>query len=89
MIQMQVAVETGNDSLKDFANVAGVTTEEFKAMWNADPAGAIEAFIVGLSRMDEQGVSAIVTLQEMGLTEVRLRDTLMPLSARPRYKTSP
>ena len=77
MIQMQVAVETGNDSLKDFANVAGVTTEEFKAMWNADPAGAIEAFIVGLSKMDEQGVSAIVTLQEMGLTEVRLRDTLM------------
>ena len=77
MIQMQVAVETGNDSLKDFANVAGVTTEEFKALWNADPAGAIEAFIVGLSKMDEQGVSAIVTLQEMGLTEVRLRDTLM------------
>lgn len=77
MIQMQVAVETGSDALKDFANVAGVTTEEFKAMWNADPAGAIEAFIVGLSRMDEQGVSAIVTLQEMGLTEVRLRDTLM------------
>lgn len=77
MIQMQVAVETGNDSLKDFANVAGVTTEEFKAMWNADPAGVIEAFIVGLSKMDEQGVSAIVTLQEMGLTEVRLRDTLM------------
>ena len=77
MIQMQVAVETGNDSLKDFANVAGVTTDEFKAMWNADPAGAIEAFIVGLSKMDEQGVSAIVTLQEMGLTEVRLRDTLM------------
>lgn len=77
MIQMQVAVETGSDALKDFANVAGVTTDEFKAMWNADPAGAIEAFIVGLSRMDEQGVSAIVTLQEMGLTEVRLRDTLM------------
>ena len=27
--------------------------------------------------MDEQGVSSIVTLQEMGFTEVRLRDTLM------------
>lgn len=77
MIQMQVAVETGNDALKDFAKVAGMTTDEFKAMWKSDPAGAIEAFIVGLSKMDEQGISAIATLEEMGLTEVRLRDTLL------------
>ena len=77
MIQMQVAVETGNDSLKDFAKVAGMTTDEFKAMWKSDPAGAIEAFIVGLSKMDEQGISAIATLEEMGLSEVRLRDTLL------------
>lgn len=77
MIQMQVAVETGNDSLKDFAKVAGMTTDEFKAMWKSNPAGAIEAFIVGLSKMDEQGISAIATLEEMGLTEVRLRDTLL------------
>ena len=77
MIQMQVAVETGNDSLKDFAKVAGMTTDEFKAMWKSDPAGAIEAFIVGLSKMDEQGISAIAILEEMGLTEVRLRDTLL------------
>ena len=77
MIQMQVAVETGNESLTDFARVAGLSEQAFVEMWNANPAGAIEAFIVGLSQMDEQGVSAIVTLQEMGLTEVRLRDTLM------------
>lgn len=77
MIEMQVAVETNGKSLKDFARVAGLTTEEFKALWNSDPAGAIEKFIVGLSQMDEQGVSSIVTLQEMGFTEVRLRDTLM------------
>ena len=77
VIQMQVAVETGNASLKDFARVAGVTTEEFRALWQSDPAGAIEKFIVGLAQMDEQGVSSIVTLQEMGFTEVRLRDTLM------------
>src|SRR5699024_2354400 len=70
-------VETGNESLTDFARVAGLSEQAFVEMWNANPAGAIEAFIVGLSQMDEQGVSAIVTLQEMGLTEVRLRDTLM------------
>ena len=77
MIQMQVAVETGDDSLADFARVAGLTAEEFSALWKADPSGAIEKFIVGLSKMDEQGISSIVTLQEMGFKEVRLRDTLL------------
>ena len=32
MIEMQVAVETNGKSLKDFARVAGLTTEEFKAL---------------------------------------------------------
>ena len=77
MIMMQVAVETGNDSLADFARVSGLTKKAFKDLWNSNPAGAIEAFIVGLSKMDEQGVSSIATLEEMGLKEVRLRDTLM------------
>ncbi len=77
MIQMQVAVETGNDSLKDFAKVSGMTTDAFKTLWKSDPSAAIQAFIVGLSKMDEQGISAIATLQDMGFTEVRLRDTLL------------
>lgn len=77
MIEMQVAVETGGDSLDDFARVSGLTRKEFQALWESDPAGAIQQFIIGLSKMDEEGVSSIVTLQEMGFTEVRLRDTLM------------
>jgi TP901 family phage tail tape measure protein len=77
MIQMQVAVETGNDSLSDFAKVSGMTRDAFSALWKTDPSAAIQAFIVGLSQMDEQGVSSIVTLEEMGFSEVRLRDTLM------------
>ena len=77
MTRMQVAVETGDDSLEDFARVSQMTSEQFVQAWQRSPAEAIQAFIVGLSQMDEQGVSAIVTLQEMGLTEVRLRDTLL------------
>ena len=57
--------------------MSGLTKQAFKDLWNSNPAGAIESFIVGLSRMDEQGVSSIATLEEMGLKEVRLRDTLM------------
>lgn len=77
MVAMQVAVETGNDSLKDFADVSGMTVKAFTELWKSNPASAIESFITGLSRMNEEGISSIVTLQEMGFTEIRLRDTLL------------
>ena len=77
LIKMEVAAETGGEALNDFAKVAGMTAKQFKALWDADPAAAFQAFIVGLSKMDEEGASAIVTLQDMEIKEVRLRDTLM------------
>lgn len=77
MIQMQVAVETGGDALKDFAKVSGMTEKQFQQLWKTDPSAAIQAFIVGLSKMDEEGISAISTLEDMGFKEVRLRDTLL------------
>ena len=80
MINMQVAVETGDKSLKDFADVAGMTVDAFVALWKSNPADAVESFIVGLSKMNEEGISSIVMLEEMGFSEVRLRDTLLRAS---------
>jgi len=77
MVQMQLAAETGKNGLSDFAKVSGMTSSEFREAWKTDAASAIQAFIVGLSKMDESGISAIATLQDMGITEVRLRDTLL------------
>jgi hypothetical protein len=54
-----------------------MTASEFQQAWKTDAASAIQAFIVGLSKMDESGIIAIATLQDMGITEVRLRDTLL------------
>ena len=77
MVNIQLATEKGGDSLEGFANVAGLTSDAFTSMFKSDPSLAIQAFIVGLSKMDEQGISAIKTLDDMGLSEVRLRDTLL------------
>lgn len=77
MIGMQLAVETGKNGLEDYAKVAGMSAKEFQQKWKEDAAGAIQAFIVGLSRMNEEGVSTIKVLNDMGFSEVRLRDTLM------------
>lgn len=77
MGMMQLSVETGNEQLEQFASVAGMTSEQFVQAFEEDAAGAITAFIEGLGNMDENGQSAIATLGEMDITEVRMRDTLL------------
>ncbi len=77
MTDMQLSVETGNAKLNQFAEVAGMTSEQFVQAFQTDAIGAIEAFITGLGDSEEKGKSAIAVLDEMGITEARLRDTLL------------
>lgn len=75
--KMETAVATGSSALNDFARVAGMTSEQFAEMWKNNPAEAFQAFIVGLGQMNDEGVGAIATLDEIGITELRLSDTLL------------
>ena len=79
--QMQVSVETGSDSLHDFADVAGMSAEEFARAFKDDAASALSAFITGLSDTERLGASATVMLEEMGITELRMSDALKRASA--------
>ena len=62
--------------LQNFADIAGMSAEEFATTWKSKPIDAIERFIVGLSNTEDQGKSTIQMLQDMGFTEVRLSDVL-------------
>ena len=64
LVKMEVASATGGQALEDFGKVSGMTAAQFKSLWDSDPAAAFQAFIVGLSQMDDEGESAIATLQE-------------------------
>ncbi len=77
MSQMQLAVETGGQALNDFANVAGMSAEEFRQAFQDDAASAIISFVEGLGNAEDRGVSAIKVLDDMGITEIRLRDALL------------
>lgn len=68
---------TAGSNLEDFAKVSGMTVKQFKKAWKEDAAGALSAFIKGLGDAESKGQSAITMLSEMGLTEVRLRDSLL------------
>lgn len=77
LVKMVVASATGGEALDDFGKVAGMTAQQFKTLWDNDPAAAFQAFIVGLSKLDDEGESAIKTLSDIGINEIRLRDTLL------------
>lgn len=68
---------TAGTNLEDFAKISEMTAEEFKNSWKKDATSALTAFIKGLGEAETKGESAITMLSEMGLTEVRLRDSLL------------
>lgn len=77
---IQLAVELGGDDLKDFAKVAGMTADDFKKAFEEDSVKALSAFISGLNDTERNGKSAIAILDDMGLTEVRLSNTILSLA---------
>ena len=77
LVEMQLAVETNSDSLKDWADVAGMSADEFSTLFREDATGALEAFIAGLSNCGGETDSAIKVLDDMGITETRMRDALL------------
>lgn len=62
--------------LKSFADISGMTAEQFKSVFDSHPEQALSAFIQGLGDTKKAGKSTIEMLQDMGFTEVRLRDSL-------------
>lgn len=81
IINMKIAVETGNESLQSFAHVAGMSANEFAKAYEENAVNAVIAFLSGLSDSERLGKSTIAVLDEMEISEVRLRDTLLRASS--------
>lgn len=75
------ATITAGTNLEDFAKVANMTTEDFVELYRDDAPAALQAFISGLGDTEAHGETTIAMLQDMGFTEVRLRDTLTRLAS--------
>ena len=78
--KIQVAAETGSKDLEDFAKVAGMSAKDFKKAFEKDAVKALTAFISGLNDTKRNGKSAIAILDDMGLKEVRLSNTILSLA---------
>ncbi len=77
MIEIANNAASGGQKLEQFASVAGMTSAQFKEAFEQDAATAIVAFVEGLDRISESGGNVFAILDEMGLSEIRVRDALL------------
>lgn len=81
MKKIDKAVREGGDSLAGFAEVAGMSNDEFSKLWSEDSTAGLEAFVHGLARVGEEGGSVSGTLDELGMKGIRESDTFLRLAS--------
>ena len=66
---MNKSVATGSEELAVFAQVAGMTSEQFAKAFRDDAAGAFESFVTGLG---QQGEKSFTVMEDLGLESERV-----------------
>ena len=77
MVRLKNAASTGNADLAKFAEVAGVSAGDFKKAFEEDAAGALLMFIEGIAKTNEVSGGALMTLEDLGIKEIRMRDATL------------
>jgi TP901 family phage tail tape measure protein len=79
--RMAREVEQGGPKLARFAEIAGMTSEQFATAFKDKPAEAFAAFADGLSQMQAAGGPVFTTLDTLGIKGKREVDTLLRLGS--------
>jgi TP901 family phage tail tape measure protein len=77
MIKIAAAVNKGGEAVNTFAEIAGVSADQFSEKFRTDAAGAIIMFIQGLGKMQQAGGDVFGVLSDLGLGEIRVRDAML------------
>lgn len=77
LIGINTAVAESNKNLRKFAEVAGMSAQEFQKAWREDAGQAFASFVNGLG---EQGDQAAGVLDELGMADQRLVRAFLSLA---------
>lgn len=73
---IDLSVSTGNDLLSEFAEVSGMTSQQFQKAWGEDAAGTFLKFVEGIGKSGD----VTKTLNDLGITEVRQAQSMGALA---------
>ena len=74
------ACSKGGEAVQGFADVAGMSADEFIQLYQTDATAATEAFLKGLNKIEDGGGSVVSVLDALGLSgteQVRMMQVLM------------
>ncbi|ACU93993.1 phage tail tape measure protein, TP901 family [Cryptobacterium curtum DSM 15641] len=77
MSNIDKEVATNGKHLEDWARVAGMSSEEFKAAWSSDALGTLTTVF---RQMGDSGDNLNVVLDDLGITSLRQSDTMKRMS---------
>lgn len=77
MIEISKAASQGGEDIQQFAEIAGMTSEQYAQLFSDDPAEAIIRFVEGLGHASDAGENLFGVLAELGIEEIRMRDALL------------
>lgn len=73
-------VAKGSDTVEEYARVAGMSADQFASAWKSSPMEALEALVEGLKRTSDSGEDMNVTLEKLGINNIRNSDTMRRLA---------
>ena len=79
--QIDKDVALNSNTLKTWADVAGVSVKDFKNLWENDAMTAIQKVVAGMGDASAGGENLNVILDELGVTSLRQTDTMKRLSS--------
>lgn len=74
------AVLDGSEDLETYAELAGMTSQQFAKAWGEDASGALVKVVAGLGKVQTSGQNVNTVLGELGLKDIRVSDTMLRLS---------
>lgn len=68
------------EQLEQLAKISGMTAEQFSNAWKNKPMDALTNFIVGLSKVKDEGGDTFAVLDELGMSGVRQSNMIQSLA---------
>ena len=78
--EINQALATSTEDVQKYADVLGLSAEQFERMWNKDSAKTLEQYVEALGEMGEDGEVASKVLNDLGISSVYTAQTLLRLA---------
>lgn len=78
--KINTEVKSSGKNVAKFAEISGMSADEFSKAWEEKPTNALLAFVKGLDKVNKSGGDVTSILKELGINSIQEIDTMLRLS---------